>query len=370
MFSSTILVFLISVQTVLCYIGFGTNRAFAPPAERFDSKVNTGANFFGNKLRLKQSPASTIPKPKTESSSSIASEKFLSLPWSKSVSPDRELVYMPMLEAQLRRLEGMGMERIPLEDDFSYRTSKVKPAKVGCMCFKNEQFRKVRMTYFDAGDAVQVFNTLWYPSLEYDLPLLGIDLISLGKGRILTVMDFQPLQPTEEYSNKYIEHLTDLKDKYPDLQGKLSGKIYDDTSFFSKNMLFGRFTDESKLKSVVLPAFEEYIDAYLNLMKRSTPKNSPEDKLNVLQRQAAYDQYYALKDPAVGLFDAYFGKDWSENLIHNFLFTLSDGIENSEFAKNHVLKAKPSHSSQKPIHNFKIDSNTGDVTVVTSLKNQ
>ena len=90
--------------------------------------------------------------------------------------------------------------------------------------------------------------------------MLGIDLISLGKGRILSVIDFQPLHPTGEYSAKYISPLTKIRQKYPDLQGTLSGKIYDDTSFFSKNMLFGRFTDESKLTSVVLPAFNEYLE--------------------------------------------------------------------------------------------------------------
>ena len=89
--------------------------------------------------------------------------------------------------------------------------------------------------------------------------MLGIDLISLGKGRILSVIDFQPLHPTGEYSAKYISPLSKIRQKYPDLQGTLSGKIYDDTSFFSKNMLFGRFTDESKLTSVVKPAFSEYL---------------------------------------------------------------------------------------------------------------
>ena len=57
------------------------------------------------------------------------------------------------------------------------------------------------MTYFDGGDGVQVYNSLFYPSYQYDLPLLGIDLISLGRKRVLAVVDFQPLHPNEEYSN-------------------------------------------------------------------------------------------------------------------------------------------------------------------------
>ena len=61
----------------------------------------------------------------------------------------------------------------------------------------------------------QVFNSLWYPNFEYDIPLLGVDLISLGKSRVLSVIDFQPLHATEEYSSKYISHLTQIRAKYP-----------------------------------------------------------------------------------------------------------------------------------------------------------
>ena len=89
--------------------------------------------------------------------------------------------------------------------------------------------------------------------------MLGVDLISLGKTRVLGVVDMQPLYPDEEYSQRYIEGRRSTRSGVSDLQGKLSGKIYDDTSFFGKNMLFGRFTDESKVKSVVHAAHEEYL---------------------------------------------------------------------------------------------------------------
>jgi len=66
-----------------------------------------------------------------------------------------------------------------------------------------------------------VLNALWYPHYAYDLPVLGIDLISLGKNRVLNVIDFQPLQTSTDYSLKYIEHLTAIRNKYPELQGNL-----------------------------------------------------------------------------------------------------------------------------------------------------
>ena len=132
------------------------------------------------------------------------------------------------------------------------------------------------------------------------------------------------------------------------MQGTLSGKIYDDTSFFSKNMLFGRFSDESKLKDVVQPAFTEYLNEYVALMDRAVPNKSEESMAVVKERQSKYDAYSALKDPAVGLFDAYFGKEWSNSFVHDFLFSFSNSDGHAPI-------------TNVPVHNFKINMATGAV---------
>ena len=180
--------------------------------------------------------------------------------------------------------------------------------------------------------------------------MLGVDLISLGKQRVLSVIDMQPLHPDEAYSKKYIQRseISGIKAKYPDLHGKLSGKIYDDTSFFSSNMLFGRFTDETKLKPVVHPAHAEYLAAYHEMVASATPNNDPKARAIVRERQAAYDKYSAEKDPAVGLFDSYFGKEWSDAFVHNFLFGLcKEASEAEELPKT-------------PVHKFSINSTDGN----------
>jgi 15,16-dihydrobiliverdin:ferredoxin oxidoreductase len=277
------------------------------------------------------------------------------LPWQQSIDPNRHLTYMDMLTSQLELIQSLGMKEVNLEQKFAYQTSDRKPARISNLCFKNDQFRKVRLTYFDAGESVQVFNSVWYPSFEYDIPLFGVDLISLGSNRVLTVMDFQPLHPTAEYSEKYISPLCDIRNKYPELQGVLSGKIYDDTSFFSKQMLFGRFTDESKVKPVVLPAYNEYVNAFMECSKKAIPNYDPKAMEVVKNRQSAYDIYSAAKDPAVGLFDAYFGKEWSCSFVHDFLFDLS--------MKPKVDEMLP------PVHNFQISA-SGSVGINNSKNTQ
>ncbi|MEG4045073.1 hypothetical protein [Microcoleus sp. Pol17_C1] len=77
------------------------------------------------------------------------------------------------------------------------------PATIGSWCYDCRQLRKIRYTYIDAGESAQLFNGVIYPTHNYDLPLLGIHLLSLGKKKILVLLDFQPLFRDEAYIAKY-----------------------------------------------------------------------------------------------------------------------------------------------------------------------
>jgi 15,16-dihydrobiliverdin:ferredoxin oxidoreductase len=219
-----------------------------------------------------------------------------------------------------------------------------------------------------------VFNAVWYPSYEYDLPILGMDLISIGHNRVVNVIDFQPLHPTPEYAAKYIDHLAPIRAKYPDLQGSLSGKIYHDALFFSPQMLFGRMPDESKVMNTVFPAYKEYTQAYLDMAERAVPDFSAEGMAAVRDRQSAYDAYNAVKDPAVGLYDAYFGKDWSNAFVHDFLFSNCHEGTTASTDGGHVNHSAPLQSAERkmvsaalnPVHKFSVGA-TGGVELRNGL---
>jgi hypothetical protein len=85
-----------------------------------------------------------------------APELETALPWRLSVSPTRKLAYMKALEAQLDMIKSLGMRCVSIDERFVHHTSTVKPARIGNLCFESERFRKVRLTYFDAGESVQV----------------------------------------------------------------------------------------------------------------------------------------------------------------------------------------------------------------------
>ncbi|BDA72152.1 ferredoxin-dependent bilin reductase [Rivularia sp. IAM M-261] len=193
------------------------------------------------------------------------------------------------------------------------------PATIRSWCYESPQLRKIRYTYIDAGESAQIFNSVIYPSHNYDLPLLGIDFLSFGKVKNLIVLDFQPLFQDEAYQRKYIYPLKALHDQYPDLAQNLEMKFYDANQYFSRYLLFAK-TDVETVATQVFAAFKDYLNLYWQLLDRAERLNDPEDIQRIVKAQKDYDQYSADRDPASGLFSSYFGHAWSEKFLYEFLF--------------------------------------------------
>jgi len=83
------------------------------------------------------------------------------LPWDSSLVSSRDLTYMSFFSHQLSVMNRLGLTEVPLQPSTACKHSKVKTARIGNMQFEGGKFRKVRLTYFDAGDNVQVGNKLF-----------------------------------------------------------------------------------------------------------------------------------------------------------------------------------------------------------------
>ncbi|GBF81652.1 15,16-dihydrobiliverdin:ferredoxin oxidoreductase [Aphanothece sacrum] len=193
------------------------------------------------------------------------------------------------------------------------------PATIQSWCYECPELRKIRYTYIDAGETAQIFNSVIYPNYNYDLPLLGIDFLAFGQKKILVVLDFQPLFREQDYLDKYIEPMSAIRDKYKDLAQDLEMKFYDANQYFSKNLLFAKTDAETVIKRL-FPAYQEYVQLYWQLIEQASPVTTIEASQRIIKAQKDYDQYSAERDPASGLFSSYFGHEWSERFLYEFLF--------------------------------------------------
>jgi 15,16-dihydrobiliverdin:ferredoxin oxidoreductase len=221
-------------------------------------------------------------------------------------------------------MKEFDLEPTPMDRELALKhsTHPSKPGRIVSLTFNSSLIRKVRLTYFDAGSAVQVFNMVVYPDPSIDAPILGVDLIAFNK-KHLAGIDFQPLYNDPIYLDKYTKSLASIKSRYSELNQKMSSRFYDSAQFFSDNMLFSRFEDTSIIHDQLFPAFSEYLELYIRTLKHAQRVNHQSFRSSVLDRHRAYDQYNAERDPAHGLFVQYFGNEWSEKFIDEFLFELS-----------------------------------------------
>jgi len=290
---------------------------------------------FRQELDLKSVFTRDILKPLTEDV-----EHIHGMPWRSSIQAVGDnsppLTYMPFWEWQLSFIKEnlSNVYVLPCSStdseyycdsvsDFSYDESTKKGGRMVNLCFASDEYRKIRMTYYDAGRGCQVFNSLWYPREALNLPLLGIDLLAFGGMKFLAVVDFHPLHDDEEDHSQIFDEsiLKPIRDRYPSLQGKMSAKFYDETQFFSKNMLFSRFENKDIIMDDLFPAFQEYVSAHVDLTKKTEPLGGNIDY--ILERVVEYDSYSAERDPAKGLLANTFGNDWAEEYVHGFLFSWS-----------------------------------------------
>ena len=230
-------------------------------------------------------------------------------------------MYKPFQEYLEQELQRFELQSLPIPEGLEQNASErgKNSAQIQSWCYRSSQLRKIRYTYIDAGESAQVLNCVAYPDCRYDLPILGIDLLSFGKKKILVVIDFQPLFRDPEYQAKYIAPMRALRDKYDDLAQDLGMKFYDANQYFSKNLLFAK-TDEATVANRVFPAFKDYLQLYWELLDAAVSTDDPQAIQRVTTAQKDYDQYSAERDPAHGLFSSYFGAEWAERFLYEFLF--------------------------------------------------
>lgn len=280
---------------------------------------------------------SSSDAPFAEQNVAAALEKAKSehgMPWTDTIGnteQENPLLYMNFWKWQLDFMQDTLTNLRPdacAMEEYGYMDNKDKKARIVNQCYQSDEYRKIRMTYYDAGDNTQVFNSVWYPDPAYNLPVLGIDLLAFNRKKYLAIVDFQPIHEEEsDHATTYEDRLKPIKEKYETLQGRMSSKFYDETQFFSQQMLFARFDDEEVVHNELFPAFKQYVKLHTDIVSETEADETRRGQEAILEKQRSYDTYSAERDPATGLFAAMFGKEWADDFVFNFLFSLSDRKE-------------------------------------------
>ena len=225
-------------------------------------------------------------------------------------------------ELQINILEHGG-KKLSVPNDFCECVSKKGNCKINSWLWDVPDFRRWRVTRLDAGDRLQVLNSVAYPHYKADMPIMGIDLLWFQKKqKLVAILDFQPLIQDKEYFERYFNGLKILKGDFTEFNSDIKTDIYDPKQYFSPWALFckgGNFEAENVLPNV----FSSFLKCYWETLGIYKSHQTIIKSEEVRFLHINYDKYSAEKDPAHGLFSGFFGKEWAEKYIKEFLFPLS-----------------------------------------------
>jgi phycoerythrobilin:ferredoxin oxidoreductase len=237
-------------------------------------------------------------------------------------------LYQPFLDYAIALLQKrLDLQPYPIPAGFESKSAMVGKGKhqdevlTTSYGYQTPKLRQIRAAHVQGGNALQVLNFVIFPRLNYNLPFFGADLVTLPGGHLIA-LDMQPLFHDPAYQATYSDPILPIFESY---QQKLpwGGDFPEEASaFFSPAFLWTRPKETEAVETDVFAAFKDYLNAYLNFVDQAEPVTDAEDLANIEAAQLRYLRYRAEKDPARGMFNRFYGPEWTEEYIHGFLFDL------------------------------------------------
>jgi len=262
-------------------------------------------------------------------------------------------VYRPFAEYAWTKLQQSGLldsERNLVPEDLTSNTSPAKGMPEGCTVqvavkgscgnTNNEgTIRYGRYALLETLDkdgkcvdkGIHVLNLVVFPSLaNQNMPVLGMDLVTLPGSKHLIAMDFQP---TCSLSGQ-LSLPTEVEERFKALHQKHTasgalpwgGDIPEPAQrYFSPYAIWTRLKGPlDVIEQNVYPAFCDYVDLYIeyasSLCASSGDDATNDDDQQDKDGQASYLNYRRTNDPARPMLQRLYGEEWTERLIETVLF--------------------------------------------------
>ena len=168
-----------------------------------------------------------------------------------------------------------------------------------------------------------VLNFLIIPNSIYNFPFFGVDFVTLPNLHLL-VLDFQPSLPLErQFDKDLLTKIINMKNKCHQIvpfAEKIPSHV---EKFFSPGVIWSKLPiniqSENLIAGEIYKSFTEYLNLYLKLLFESKEIESAL-QLEIQKGQDYYLEFRKEKDPARPMLTNLFGKEFTEELIHNVLF--------------------------------------------------
>lgn len=244
-------------------------------------------------------------------------------------------LYQPFLDWAVTLLKDeLDLSPYPIPAGFESKSATVGKGKhesvvlTTSTAFRSEKLRQIRAAHVQGGEALQVLNFVIFPKLNYDLPFFGADLVTLPGGHLIAI-DMQPLFQNAAYRAKYSDPILPMFESHRQHLEWGGDFPAEAEPFFSPAFLWTRPQETEVVQTRVFAAFKDYLKAYLRFVDHASLVSDPIRLQEIEAAQLRYLRYRAEKDPARGMFNRFYGSDWTEEYIHGFLFDLERQLDQS-----------------------------------------
>tara|TARA_B100000902_G_scaffold37470_1_gene44776 strand:+ start:148 stop:768 length:621 start_codon:yes stop_codon:yes gene_type:complete len=176
-----------------------------------------------------------------------------------------------------------------------------KGTYLNAITHSHPHFLKSRQVDITDGKNVDIFNCIAYPKTGSNLPCFGMDLMAFNEKKVIVVFDFQ--HPKENYPYS-VDGLPKCTEDY---------RFFEKGNHFSEN-IFVRYCKPNEVDEH-LDMFKLYLTKYVDMIELEKPTGTDTSVYK------DFDAYMTRLDPVGGYLSAKFGKERSESLVNDFLFS-------------------------------------------------
>lgn len=214
------------------------------------------------------------------------------------------------------------LQELPMNPDFKLKhsTEKSKGAVIKSehlACPKTGGIRMGEMDY--AGSMTVHFGSI-PPGKTYDFPIFGFTFVYASKF-LIAVLDLHPIAKDRKYMGKYIEPLKKIAGRYSYIPQAEGGRreVHDWAKRYDSGYALYRWCDGDYLPDVE-KAFKEYLSVFCDCINKAEPV-ADQEVLALREKYLEDYRYdYAYKDPGSSPLKSYFGEEWGERFMKEFLF--------------------------------------------------
>ena len=184
---------------------------------------------------------------------------------------------------------------------------------------EEERFKRVNTLEATIFLFMKMYTLVILPNYNYNLPMLSVDIISMGGNRVFAIEFIDPAQIKDENLETHYEKLREWKPKVEGLEKMKVDMAWAENvvTDFSIHREADRTHDE-----LLFETYKRYLNAYLEMAKNAEPL-SPGLSEKVQQGMEWYvDTLLAKGGPAVNVFKTLLGPEKQKEYVRTVMFGL------------------------------------------------